>query len=386
MDITLVLLEISILIFFAELMRTSLRKFVPSIVGEIIAGMVLSPFAVGGLLDHILNLDLFSLNQYLLFLSEFSMILLIFSSGLEHGVSAIRSAGTFGFLGATAGALFPALVGILVFQGIGFDTSLILGTAIGATSLASAGSIISELRLKGKGVDLLMSMASSDDVVDLILLSVVLGTLAGATSVKSIATLVIYYIVAWIVIFVVAVRVIPMIANRLDEVYIEEFSMLVIFGLTAIMTALNFSPVISAFIAGVAMAESVKKERVRQIIDVLLAVFGSAFFVVVGLQVNLSGLTNFWLMAVELTVIAVIFKILGVLPFAYLGLRKWRSALAVSLAMVPRGETGLVVGSIGLSYNALNQNEFGALVFMAIPTTVIGASFFKGMAHWLREE
>lgn len=133
-------------------------------------------------------------------------------------------------------------MGILVFQGIGFDTSLILGTAIGATSLASAGSIISELRLKGKGVDLLMSMASSDDVVDLILLSVVLGTLAGATSVKSIATLVIYYIVAWIVIFVVAVRVIPMIANRLDEVYIEEFSMLVIFGLTAIMTALNFSP------------------------------------------------------------------------------------------------------------------------------------------------
>ncbi|QKR00601.1 cation:proton antiporter [Metallosphaera tengchongensis] len=386
MDVTLVLLEISVMIFVAEALRTSLSKVsVPSLIGEILAGLLLSPYALGGLIDSATGVKIFTLNNYLLFISEFSMILLIFSSGLEHGISPIKNSGVHGILGATLGAILPFLAAFLAFSNsVGTDSALILGSAVGATSMAAAASIIESGKLKGRGIDLLMSMASTDDVVDLVLLSIILGTLAGQSSPLAIAKATVFYIVAWAVIFLVSIKVIPIVANRLGDVYIEEFSMLIIFGLTALMTSLNFSPVISSFIAGVALAESVKKERVHQLVTVLLSVFGSIFFVTVGAQVDVAAINmNQLLLALEITAIAVAFKILGVLPFAYLALRNLKASISTSLGMVPRGETGLVVGSIGLSVGALNSAEFSAVVLMALFSTVIGGLLFRWTSKWL---
>ena len=180
--------------------------------------------------------------------------------------------------------------------------------------------------------------------------------------------------------------IIPRLANRLGPNYVEEFPFVVLFGLTVVMTALGFSPVISAFIAGVALAESTKREEVLKISGTLLSIFGSIFFVVVGLQVNIAEISlGVVELSLELTAVAVLFKVLGVLPFAYLGLKNWRSSIAVAVGMTPRGETGLVVASLGESLGAINRGEFSALVLMAILTTLLGATMFRRIATWLNQ-
>jgi Kef-type K+ transport system membrane component KefB len=389
LDVTLVLLEVSLIIFLAELVRTGLSKFlIPALVGEVLVGFLLGPHSLGGMINELLGVPLFTVNEYLLFLSELAVILLVFAAGLEHGVAPLKEAGIYGYMAAVSGALFPALVAFLVYSPIlGYGTALIMGTALGATSLAAVSSIIVERKLKGRPVDFLMTSAAVDDVVDLILLSVVLAFIGAQTAFNPLTAtqIVLYYVVAWLVIFLASIYIIPRLANRVGDWLIDEFFFVVLFGLVAIMVILGFSPVIAAFIAGVALAESIKREKVAHISEVLLAVFGPLFFVSVGMQINPTSFLNLEAiyLTLELTAIAFVFKMLGILPFAYLSLRDFKSSLAVSVGMTPRGEVGLVVAYIGKTVGALNEVELLAIVLMAVLTTLIGATLFSRLAKWI---
>jgi Kef-type K+ transport system membrane component KefB len=79
-------------------------------------------------------MPLFTINDYLSFLAEFSMILLIYSSGLEHGMSTLKSSGIYGILGALFGALVPFLVALALLP---YPQSLIIAVSVGATSIAA---------------------------------------------------------------------------------------------------------------------------------------------------------------------------------------------------------------------------------------------------------
>ncbi|MCY0858859.1 MAG: cation:proton antiporter [Sulfolobaceae archaeon] len=375
------LFDVSLFIFVAEVIRSFLAKYnLPNIVGELVAGMIIGPYALGNIINSLLGFQLISLTSYVQFLAEFSVILLIFASGLEHGITPIKAGGIYSFLGATLGALVPFFVSYYFFYtSFGVDSALFLGVSMGATSLAAVVSIIESERLGGKGIDFLFSASSSDDIVDLILLSTVL-TLVGSSkiTVQGLALRVIELLTTWLIIFAVSAVLIPRISNKLSDKYIEEYPFVLIFSLTLIMVSLGFSPIIPAFIAGVSLANSSKSKRIREISEILLSIFGSLFFVVIGAEVDLLTI-NFHviLLSLLLTTIASIFKWIGVFPFAYLKLKDVKLANVVSIGMIPRGETGLVVASIGMSLNALNQVEFESIVLMSLLTTLVGGILFK---------
>src|SRR5215470_7119087 len=93
-DVSYTLLEIFVLLAFAELLRSSARRYgLPQIVGEVLAGMVLSTYALGGILNGLTGITLFQINNYVVLFADFSIILLIFAAGLEAGFSAIRGSG-----------------------------------------------------------------------------------------------------------------------------------------------------------------------------------------------------------------------------------------------------------------------------------------------------
>lgn len=382
-----IFLEVSVMIFIAVLVRSFIARYgMPLLVGEIIAGIIISPFAFGGFINNITGYEIFSLNDFVLFLSEFSLILLIFASGLEHGISPIRTSGIWGFLGAAMGALLPFSIATIVYLNrFGMSEALFIGVALGATSLAAAVAILNELRIKSKGVEFMLSASALDDVVDLILLSVVLAisTITGRFFV-GVLTITAYYVISWLIIFVISVIIIPRIVNIAGDKYIYHLPFVILFGLVAIMSILGFSPIIAAFVAGVALAESYSAEKIRNITDSLLSVFGPIFFVIVGAQVNILSL-NFYavLLGIELTIIATVFKILGVLPFAYIVLKDFKKAFSSSVGMVPRGETGLAVAAVGLTSNFIGETVFSAIVIMTLLTTFIGATVFKRIATWI---
>lgn len=382
-QIYVALFDVSLFILIAEAVRSFLAKFnIPGLVGEILAGIAISPYAFGYLINSIVGFPLINIDNYIQFMAEFSVILLIFASGLEHGLAPMKSAGLYGFLGAFFGAFLPFIASYYIYSPrLGIDSALILGVSMGATSLAAVVSIIEEERLKGRSINFIVSASAVDDVVDLILLSTVLAILQQKyINPVSLSLEIIELIIIWLIILGVSVVVIPRIANKLSDKYIEEFPFVVLFGLTLLMISLGYSPIISAFIAGVSLANSIKSTKIKEISNTLLSIFGSLFFVVIGTEMNLRAFnTNTLILSLELTALASIFKWLGILPFALIYLKNFRSANSVAIGMIPRGETGLVVASIGMSINALNQEEFESIVIMTLLTTIIGSIIFKAL-------
>ncbi|MGC8573055.1 MAG: cation:proton antiporter [Caldisphaera sp.] len=387
-EVLIALLEISLIMLFAALMGSiSVKYRFPKVVGELLIGILISPFLIGGFINKIININLFSINNYVLLFSEFSVILLIYSSGLESGILSLKSSGIWGIMGAIFGATVPFIFGTFLLKFfVAFNVAIIMGSALGATSLAVVSSLIKELNLKGKGIDFILTAGAFDDVVSLIILSVALAiSTLGGFSYAHIIRIVFFYSIAWGIIFATSVFIIPKIFNKINDKYAFEASLVTIFGLTAIMTTLGFSPIIAAYIAGVSMAESKKVTILRKNIDALLSIFGSIFFVVIGLEVNLINLSFLGVfLSLYLTAIAIVFKIFGIYPFAFITTKNHKSSFAISTGMIPRGEIGLVVANVGLTYSILNNVEFSSIVLMSLLTSIIGALIFNNIYHYIK--
>jgi len=350
------------------------------LIGEITGGALLGPYAIGGLINGLLKARLFYIGSEIVFLSEFSMILLVFAAGLDHGTAPLRRAGLWGALGAVFGAVTPFALSLALmkFGLVNGIQALFIGASVAPTSLAVVSGMLHE-KANGRFADFLFSAAALDDVVSLIILSVAMGVsqLGSSFSALAIIRTTVYYSVAWIIIYYASVKLIPFLVSALGRRYAVEASLVVLFGLIAAMQSLGFSPVIAAFIAGVTLAETVGVDVLRDLYRSLLLVFGSVFFVVTGAQldpraVGLQGLA----LATVILALALIGKAAGALPFAYAYTRDLKESTSAAVAMEPRGEVGLAVASIGLSIGILSQELYGSLVLAIALTTVIGAAAF----------
>ncbi|WP_291767023.1 cation:proton antiporter, partial [Caldivirga sp. UBA161] len=381
-SIYLTLLEFSILVTIAESLSLIMARYrYPSIVAELLTGIVLSPYALGGLLNALLHVNLFSISNYVVFLSEFSVILLLFASGLEHGLSSLRQGGFLGLMAAVAGALAPYIIVYWYCSSIGFSqvASSFIALSTAPTSLAVVANIIEREGLyELPSTRVLVAAASMDDVVALILLST-LSTSPNANSVIGFTMHIIKISVLWAIFLAASVLIIPRLLNGINEYLVVYASLIVLFGLVVAMVASGFSAVIASFIAGVAVAESSRSSRVRASIDALLAIFGSIFFITIGLQMDFKTITslNIIIQSLVVSALAIAAKIIGVYPLAYVKLRNPISSLTASLGMVPRGEMGLVVASIGLSSSVLDPSEYGLILVMVLITTIIGSVLYR---------
>ncbi len=386
-EIYLVLLEISLLMFVAEASRgAAARLGVPGVVGELLAGIALSPYALGALLNSVLGFQLIAINGYVELFAQFSVTVLVFASGLEQGISGIRRAGAWGLLGAAFGALLPFLgVAAAFWAGAGPSAALLLGAASAATSLAVASAISSEVGFSGPALDFLLTAGAMDDVVALIILSTSMAASAGLSSPSRLISVVLYYLVAWALIFATSVLVLPRAANALGERYAFSFAFLALFGLSAAMVALGFSPIIAAYIAGVALSSSRHSQAFRRLATGLSALFGPLFFVIAGEEFDVREFTLIVIpAALALTAIAMALKFAGILPFAYGATRDLQGSVAASLGMLPRGEMGLAIALAGLSAGILDGALYASVVLMVILTTVAGSLLFSRYARRCR--
>jgi len=376
----LTLLEFSILVTAAEALSLILNRYrYPSIVGELLTGIALSPYALGGLLNTVLKVDLFSINEYIIFLSEFSVVLLLFASGLEHGLSSLRQGGLMGLIAAVAGAVAPYIIVFEYAVNAGFNpgAASLIALTTAPTSLAVVAGVVEREGLqRHPSTGVLIAAASVDDVVALIMLSLVLMS-PGSSS--GMVWRLVRIVALWVIFLTASILIVPRLLNRLNEHLVIYASLVVLFGLVVTMTVAGFSAVIAAFIAGVAVAESRVSGRIRESAGALLAIFGSIFFITIGLQMNLETLTSLKVIAQSLAIstLAILAKMAGVYPFAYAKLRNTSHALSASLGMVPRGEMGLVVASIGLSGGVINQDEYSIALLMVLVTTIIGSITYR---------
>ncbi len=381
-------LEIFIFLAVAEILHSFTRKLgFPNIVSDLLVGILLSSFAVGGLLNTLLGVPIFIVNDYVLLFADFSVILLLFAAGLGGGFGGLRSAGVTAVAAAIAGDLLPFVAVLAVFSRIySLDVALLLAVAASGTSSAVVASLLQSEGVSGMPAGhFLMNVSALDDVVALLFLSVVLTIVGGETGVLAVTGGLVQLIVAWVVLLLASVLVIPRILHIRHFRETRSLPFLFLFVLVALVVAIDFSAIIGAYIAGIAVAESLVAERTREITEVLLVLFGSLFFVVVGAQFDFRLFLDPVVvgLALGLAALAAVGKFVGIYAFSRRRLGS-STAATVAIGTVPLGEIGLIVGSIGFSSGIFSQSQLGEILLMSIVTTLIGSLLFRRRAPELR--
>ncbi len=376
------LLEVFIFLAVAELLHPlAQRAGLPTIVTDLLLGLLLSVSALGGVLNALVGVPIFVVNSYVLIFADFSVILLLFAAGLGGGFTGLRRAGGWAVGAAVAGDLLPFALAFAIFSRFyPLDAALLLGVAAAATSSAVVASLVRTGGLGGSPAgQFLVNTAALDDVVALILLSSALTVIGGQFDVLAVTGGIVELVVAWVVLLLAAVLILPRLLRvpRLAEA--KNLPFLFLFILVVLVVSLGFSAVIGAFIAGLAIAESLVASRTRELTDVLLLLFGSLFFVVTGAQFDVHLFLDARVIgfALALAAIAAAGKFVAVYPFARGRLGPGPAPRTVAIGMIPRGEIGLIVGSIGFTTGLLTSAMLGEILLMSLLTTIVGAGWFR---------
>jgi Kef-type K+ transport system membrane component KefB len=377
------IVDISILVAFAKILAGVMARFdLPEVLGELFAGIVLGPFALGSL--QIGGQPLVAFNDHVLAFAEIGAILILFVAGLEVGFAQFRALGSQSFVIGAAGVLVPFLLGLYVTLVVPLPPTdlpgaLIVASALTATSIAITMRTLEELgALDSMEGRLMINAAVIDDVLGLIALSIVISIIAtGVTPTPAEATWVLLRTLGvWLglLIFVVYVgsRLLTISRRWVARGTIEIAATALCFGSAAVSAAIGLHPIVGAFSAGMAIAESKVLAQVREYISKISLIFSPIFFAVIGARLNLWALSPvaFYGMLVMLAV-AVTSKVVGCGIPAALATRSSRIGATVGIGMISRGEVGLIVAGIGLTAGAIGEGVYAQIVAMAVITTIV---------------
>jgi len=345
------------------------RLKLPGVVGEIAAGCVVGP-SVLGWVQPAEALDV---------LAEIGVVLLLFSVGLETRIDEMKRVGRSALLVGVLGVIVPFALGSLWAHGAGFDwaKSLFVAAAFVATSAGITARVLQELgALKREESRVILGAAVIDDILAMLLLGIVTALQSGDTPRLGHLAIVLAEAVGFVlVIGWLGTRVMRR-ASPWLEAPINPLSPLTIvlalcLGLAFASTQFGLAAIIGAFLAGMVASETRQRETLEHQTQPLLALMTPFFFVMTGAKVELAQLDNAdALLALGvITLIAIVSKLLGGFLGA-LSLGK-RAALIVGVGMVPRGEVGVVVASLGLAAGVFSPRTYALIVAMSLITAVI---------------
>jgi len=209
-----IIIGVGILLFAAKLMaEIFLRLKLPIVLGELLAGMIIGPFALGSFLVFD-GKPLLQIGSEIRVLGEIGAIVILFMAGLEMTPKEFLRGGKASFTVGTLGVIAPFFAGLVVFQMFGFDVfqSLLIATALTATSIAISVQVLSEFgKIKSPEARLIIGAAVVDDILAIAILSVVtsLGGDVTHVDVLDVTFTVLKILGFFAVILIVSIIVIP---------------------------------------------------------------------------------------------------------------------------------------------------------------------------------
>jgi Kef-type K+ transport system membrane component KefB len=355
----------------------------PSVLGELLAGILLGPTVLD--LFHVTWLPFHEdvhLAETIAFMAELGVILLMMLAGLELHLTDLVKSGKVSALSGTIGVVVPLVMGIgvgLLF-GQTFTESAFIGLALSATSVSISAQTLMELGVLRSRVGLtLLGAAVFDDILVILLLSVAAilagGAAAGAGSI--VATML------WMVVYLVAaafigIKLIPWLAIRVERLPISQgliaFALVVclLYAWSAEVVG-GMAAITGAFLIGLFLGRTPFKKRFDAGISSLAyGFFVPVFFINIGLNADLTAILGNGLgLALVITVVAVISKIVGCGLGGYWGGLSRRESLQLGVGMVSRGEVGLIVATFAMAQGVFSETNFAITVFMVIVATLV---------------
>ncbi len=356
----------------------SIRLGQPSVLGELIIGVVLGPSAINLLNFPIIDQELMGEMMHLL--GEIGVLLLMFIAGMELEFNELRHTGRVAALAGTLGVIVPVLFGVgvgLLFQ---MDTraALFLGLALGATSVSISAQTLLEMKVLRTRVGFgLLGAAVFDDILVILLLSIFFAFVDGSGNIVSIllvfGRMFLFFAFAAAFGLWILPRIIKLVRNLPVSQPILSLAVVVMlgYGLAAELLG-GMAAITGAFLAGLMFARSPEKDVLAPRISALAyGFFVPIFFVNIGLDVHLETLSSGLALTVALIAVAVAGKFIGAGLGAYWGGFSRREAAQLGTGMISRGEVGLIVASVGAAAGLVNDIEFSAIVEMVVISTLI---------------
>lgn len=311
--------------------------------------------------------------------AELGVVFLLFWVGLETRLSAMQAVGRVAVAVGGAGVVLPFLggTGLGLALGESAETSVFLGAALAATSAGITAATFLDLGIaRSRAARTVLGAAVVDDVLALILLSVAVGMAAeGGVDVGEVALS-----LALAIAFVgfIALGGTRLLQNRPSLLQAPRFAtspllpaVILCLGLAAFSAQIGLAALIGAFLAGMVVAETKDQHPIEEEVRPLYAFFPPFFFAFIGIELDLGALFDghALVLLATVTLLAIATKLVP----AYLAARPLgrREASVVAVGMVPRGEVGIVVASIGAAEGVVDAELFGVVVAMSIATTLL---------------
>ena len=361
----------------------------PSVIGEIIAGIVLGPSLVGLYFPEF-SAALFPVESLgnLKFLSQIGLILFMFVIGMELDLKVLKNKANEAVVISHASIVIPFALGIglsyFVYnqfapEGVTFlSFSLFMGIALSITAFPVLARIVQERGIhKTKLGAIVITCAAADDITAWCILAVVIAIVKAGTFVSSL------YIIMLAILYVVAmIFIVKPFLKRIGDLYGSKDTIIkpvvAIFFLVLILSSyatevIGIHALFGAFMAGAIMPDVPKFRTIfiEKVEDVALILLLPLFFVFTGLKTEIGLLNDpyLWKVTGFIILVAVVGKFLGsALAAKFVG-QSWRDSLTIGALMNTRGLMELIVLNIGLELNVLTPEVFTMMVIMALVTT-----------------
>lgn len=402
-DILVLLFQIALLLFAARALgEVAQRLGQPSVVGEILAGIVLGPSLLSSLIPALGEwiVPQTEVQGYLLeVVSLLGALFLLLITGLETDLALIRRHArtaigvSYGGIIATftsgfvLGMLLPDFLLANPEQRLVF--ALFVATAMSISAIPVIAKVLMDLNLMRRDIgQTIIAAGMSDDTTGWILLSVVAGLASGQAITAGSVLGTIGSVLGFLVLsFTVGRWIVKRLLDYVqDEVISQDRLLTLVIVMTlawgALTQALNLEAVLGAFIMGILFAQMPRlPEKVHhQLESLALGIFAPIFFATAGLKVNVLNLLEPQLIAIALLVIliATMGKVVGTYAGARLiGRRDHWTALSFGAGLNARGAMEIIIATIGLQLGILSQDMFSIIVIMAMATSLMAPAALR---------
>ncbi len=351
------------------------RLGLPAVLGEILAGVVLGPYAT----------NLIQPTPTVYSIAEIGAIFLLFTVGLETSPKELIRVGRVSLRVALAGIVVPFVFGfvyIRFLRGHSAHEATFVAAAMVATSVGVTARVMGDLRVLGSRVaKIILGAAVFDDILGMILLAMVAG-LASAAGVEWVQLIVLAVEAVGFAVFMIFFG--PKLVKRIRP-GVERMStrnaplilaLALCLGLSVAAERIGMAAIIGAFFAGLAFAEYSPEWNLQPRVNAINEFLAPFFFFTMGTRLDLRAFTSgIILVSVVVTALAILAKVIGCgLPVLKEG---WPSALKVGVGMTPRGEVALIVALIGLQMNMISQAVYAIVLFMTAATTLLAPPLLR---------
>ncbi len=346
----------------------------PAVLGEILAGVLIGPYGARLVVP----------TDAIYAIAGIGAIFLLFTVGLETQPKDLISVGRTSLYVALAGIGMPVLFGFgyMMLRHHPAHEAMFVAAAMAATSVGITARVLGDMQvLQTFAARIVLGAAVFDDVLGMILLSVVVGIVssAGLAWAQLLITAVEAVGFALIMMFY-APRVVRRMEPGLERMSTQDapliIALAICLGLSYAAVKIGMAAIIGAFFAGLAFAEYSPRWNLRSRVFSINEFLAPYFFFSMGARLNMGVFDcKLIVSALVVSLLAILSKLVGCgLPVLRSG---WRTAVKVGVGMVPRGEVGLIVALVGLQMNIVSESAYAVVILMTAVTTLVAPPIMK---------